>query len=480
MISDQYDVIVCGAGSAGQTAAIFAARKGARVLAIEHGDAIGGNTARSTGQMSAAGTRLQKARGINDTPDLHFDDVMRISHGTADPIIVRLAVDNAADTLHWLLDHGLELMPDMPVVFKGHEPYRIARTYWGPDRGGPPVQRVLGPQFQSEVDKGRITILLETEVVELVQDGAAVVGVAARGKDGKTTTYRGKNIILTMGGYAANEKIFPQYTGGYPLWKGGPAFGSHPRANGTSHQLGEKAGGYVRFKDFFLPTVGFVKDPDNPGCTAIITKMLGSAMGARVMWEIWVNRKGERWVNEATDSPDEKENAILSIPDLTFWCVYDQAARERSDCVFIGRTHEQVDPWFDRHESFRRADTLEGLARAMGVDETGFRRTVDRYNGFVAQKRDDDFGRTALPSPIAKPPFYGIAHHGLSITGFAGLAVNGDLQVVRRDGSAIAGLYAAGESLGLGATSGRSFCGGMALMPAMTFGRLLGDRILKW
>ncbi len=480
MSSEQYDVIVCGAGSAGQAAAIFAARKGAKVLAIEHGDEIGGNTARSTGQMSAAGTRLQKARGIHDTPDLHFDDIMRISHGTADPVIVRLAVDNAADTLHWLLDHGLELLPGMPVVFKGHEPYRVARTYWGPDRGGPPVQKVLGPQFQSEVVAARIALRLETEVTDLIQDGAAVVGVVARSKDGTVTSYRGKNVILTMGGYAANEKVLPKYTGGYPLWKGGPAFGSHPRANGTSHQLGEKVGGYVRFKEFFLPTVGFVKDPDNPGGTAIITKMLGSAMGPRVMWEIWVNAKGERWVNEATESPDEKENAILGIPDLTFWCIYDQAAREKSDCLFMGRTHEQVDPWFNTHDSFRRADTLDGLAKAMGVEAAGFKRTIERYNAFVGRGKDDDFGREMLPAPIAVPPFYGIAHHGLSITGFAGLAVNGELQVVKPDGSAIPGLYAAGESLGLGATSGRSFCGGMALMPAMTFGRLLGDRILKW
>ena len=92
-----YDVIVCGVGTAGQTAAIFAAKRGARVLAIDIADEIGGNTARSTGQMSAAGTKLQAERGIHDTPDMHYDDVMRISHGTADPQIVRAAVDNAAD-----------------------------------------------------------------------------------------------------------------------------------------------------------------------------------------------------------------------------------------------------------------------------------------------------------------------------------------------------------------------------------------------
>lgn len=137
-----YDVIVCGVGTAGQTAATFASRRGARVLGVDSADAIGGNTQRSTGQIGAAGTRLQARRGIHDTPDLHYEDIMRISHNTADPTLTRMAVDNAADTMHWLLDNGLELLPEMPVIFKGHEPYKIARTYWGPDRGGKPLQKV--------------------------------------------------------------------------------------------------------------------------------------------------------------------------------------------------------------------------------------------------------------------------------------------------------------------------------------------------
>ena len=147
MSTFDYDVIVCGVGTAGQTAATFAANRGGRVLAIDIGDEIGGNTPWSTGQMSAAGTRLQKEQGIHDTPDLHYEDIMRISHGTADLIVVRLAVDNAADTLHWLLDHDLELLPEMPVIFKGHEPYQIARTYWDRTAAGKPLQKVLGPSL---------------------------------------------------------------------------------------------------------------------------------------------------------------------------------------------------------------------------------------------------------------------------------------------------------------------------------------------
>ena len=477
-----YDVIVCGVGTAGQTAATFAANRGGRVLAVDIADEIGGNTSRSTGQMSAAGTRIQEERGIHDTADLHYDDVMRISHNTADPMVVRRAVDNAADTFHWLLDNGLELLPDMPVIFKGHEPYQIARTYWGPNRGGKPLQTVLGSQFKKAEESGNLELMLETEVVGLVQDSdSRIKGVVIKKKGGERTTVSAPNVLLSMGGFASNPELFPKYSNGYPLFKGGAGFASHPYANGRGHELGEKAGGYIRYQDYFMPTFGRVKDPKDPSYVSSVTRiMTTSLLGPRTLWEIFVNWDGERFVAEDSESPDAKELALLTIPDLTFWAVFDQRAREESDCIYVDMTHEEADTLYNHHESFRKADSLEALAHSMDVNVTGLVETVSRYNAFVDSGQDEDFGRTDLPASIGEPPFYGIKHHGLSITSFAGLAVNENFELIRPDGSVIPGLFAAGECLGLGSTSGRSFCGGMALMPAMTFGRLLGERIWQW
>jgi fumarate reductase flavoprotein subunit len=57
--------------------------------------------------------------------------------------------------------------------------------------------------------------------------------------------------------------------------------------------------------------------------------------------------------------------------------------------------------------------------------------------------------------------------------------VDDELRVLDRAGAPIPNLYAAGEILGLGATSGNAFVGGMSVTPAMTFGRILGDRLAK-
>ena len=101
---DEWDVIVVGAGTAGIPTAIFAGQRGARVLLVEADDKIGGTLHWSTGQMTAAGTKLQKKLGIDDHPDWHYADCHRISGGTVHPVLGRLAIDNAADSFDWLTD----------------------------------------------------------------------------------------------------------------------------------------------------------------------------------------------------------------------------------------------------------------------------------------------------------------------------------------------------------------------------------------
>ena len=101
-----YDVIIMGAGSTGMPAAIFAAERGATVLLVDKSGDIGGGIKYSGGQLAAAGTRLQKRKGIEDSPDAFYADIMRLSYGKADPVLTRLYVDHAAELVDWLEDHG--------------------------------------------------------------------------------------------------------------------------------------------------------------------------------------------------------------------------------------------------------------------------------------------------------------------------------------------------------------------------------------
>ncbi|MDX2143896.1 MAG: FAD-binding protein, partial [Rhodospirillaceae bacterium] len=59
------------------------------------------------------------------------------------------------------------------------------------------------------------------------------------------------------------------------------------------------------------------------------------------------------------------------------------------------------------------------------------------------------------------------------------LAIDGQMRVIRPDGAPIPGLYAAGEVIGGGATGGAAYTNGSMVTPAITFGRMVGQKIIK-
>jgi succinate dehydrogenase/fumarate reductase flavoprotein subunit len=132
-----------------------------------------------------------------------------------------------------------------------------------------------------------------------------------------------------------------------------------------------------------------------------------------------------------------------------------------------------------------RADTLDDLARAVGLPETALSLTVARHNAFAETGVDEDFGKGSdayqrnlgdpahKPNPcigaLAKPPFYAVKVYPGDIGASAGLVTNEHAQVTRQDGSPVPGLYACGndmDSVMAGIYPGP----GITLGPAMTFG----------
>lgn len=470
-IEARFDLIVVGAGSAGMPAAIMAARRGARVLLLDHASVVGGTLWVATGQMSAAGTRLQRDRGIADSADDHYDDVMRISRGTANPGLVRLAVDHAAATFDWLCDNGFAALPDHPVLGFGHEPYRTARYYWGAD-GAITVKNVLEPLLMAEVDRGAVTLRLEHEVIALIQtaDGA-VDGVVARDTTGAEHRFAAAAVALTSGGYAADPELFERLNG-YPQYNSAP----YAYSRGAGLRLGEAVGGYARGHENIYINFGTLFDTDERPARAI--GRTEHFPERRQPWEIYVNRNGDRFVREDIDSVDAREVALMDQPDYRYWVVFDQAMLDAAPPLVTGWTREQLAAKFDGDSPvFARADTLAELADRAGIDPAGLARSVAGFNYGVATG-NDFFGRRHHPLPLAAPPYYAIRMQGCSISSTIGLAVDDSLRVIRRDGSPIPGLYAAGELLGSGQTMGKAACGGMMVTPALTFGRLLGERMI--
>ena len=464
-----YDLIVIGAGTAGIPAAIFAARRGARVLMLESAGDIGGTLHLSTGQMSAAGTRLQARHGIRDSADLHFADVMRISRGTADRELVRLAVDEAGATLDWLMDSGFEVLPEHPVLGLGHEPYSQRRYCWGRD-GGRSILAVLRRQLQPELDSGRVELRLMTPVTALLTDDAgAVVGVRVKSAD-LEQRYFGRSVLLATGGYASNSDMFERLSGFRDY-----ADTAYPSCTGDGIELGVSVGGFVRGRENYLSNFGSILTDDGfPGRFLARFVVIPQQ---RQPWEIFVNARGERFIREDEPSFDRREHSLLTQPDLRYWIVFDEAILAAAPPGVGGWSREQIREAFDLHGWFTRADDLPTLAQRAGIDPAGLQATVADYNSAIERRSPDRLGRVHRPRPIERGPFYAIRHQGHSTTSTVGLTVDRRLRVLRAPGKPVPNLYAAGELLGAGQTQGRSFVGGMMVTPALSFGRWLGQRL---
>jgi fumarate reductase flavoprotein subunit len=468
----QWDLIVMGAGTAGMTAANFAGKRGGQVLVVEAAAGPGGSLLVSHGQISAAGTKLQAERGIVDSPEKHFEEALSISKGSIDHELARLAIFNAGETFDWLMDNGYEPLPQCPALGSAHEPYSVARYYWGKDLGRS-LSRVLVKCLDEEIASGRVTLQAGTRIIGLLQDETgAVIGVETEEADGTRRRVLGRNVLLAAGGYAANPEMFERMVG-RPLY----ARAAYAQCQGAGIELGLAAGGYVRGREKYLSNFGWLLEDDR--FPSPIIGRVNTYPNERQPWEIYVNSEARRFIREDEPSVDVREHTLLEQPHLRYWVIFDQSMFEQATPIVYNWSREQMAEAFNQKFAFSRADTLEDLARAIGLDPHRLVATVREYNAGQASGRDA-FGRQHMPAPIGTGPFHAIRQQGASVTSTVGLAVDGDLRVIRADGSAVPNLYAAGEILGSGQTQGFAFVGGMMAMPALVFGRLLGQRLIPF
>ena len=291
-MSASWDLVVVGAGTAGIPAAIFGARRGLRVLAVEKSHQVGGTLYLSGGQMSAAGTRHQQRHGVEDTPEEHFRDVMAFSEGKANRDLVRLATGNAAGTIDWLDDLGFDFSPECPAptVHYHHNPYSKARMHWG-NRAGYSILDLIVPEFESLVAAGSIEVALDTALVGLDRGGDGSWGVVLRGPDGDSE-HSARAVALTAGGYTANPAMFRAVSHGRLVSPG------LTTVTGDAHRIVTELGGTLRNGERWLPTFGGIEDPDEPHRAIHTDYWAALTPQMRPPWEVYVNKSGRRFMPE--------------------------------------------------------------------------------------------------------------------------------------------------------------------------------------
>ena len=194
--------------------------------------------------------------------------------------------------------------------------------------------------------------------------------------------------------------------------------------------------------------------------------------------EIYVNDAGQRFMDESNPDPDYRERAVADQPQKRFWVVFDEAALNATAMTVVPKwTIDKIKSESKKGKCAWVAGSVAELAAKTGLPAAALQATVAQYNLFCRTKIDAEYGRKDLTNAVESGPFYAILTYATSLISFGGLAVNAQLQVLDVRNKPIANLYAAGEILGAGATTGNAFCGGMLVTPAISFGRILGNKL---
>lgn len=458
--TESCDVLVIGGGGAGLAAAIEAAGAGARVVLVEKNPALGGTTAWSIGSFSATRTPQQLAAGIDDSPDEHFADMPKFSGSLANrdnPALRRLFVDNASDTLRWLMGMGVEFFGPMPepphTKPRMHNVLPNSRAYIG--RLGPHARRI------------GVDIRTATRATRFLLDDGRVVGAVCEGAGGTSEIRVRRGVVLASGDYAANAELKAKYIS--PEVADVDAM--NPTATGDGHVMAFPLGAHVLNGDVLSgPTLRFVPPEKETWLkrlppSRLLARTLRLAMRSAPAWlqrpfvmgfmtttmapeldlfsggALLVNRNGKRIAGD----PRSLGLLINAEPGKIGYLIMDDPLARKYEAWphFISTAPGVAYAYLSdyrrsRPDLYCRANTAAALAQSLGMDAATLAASLAAHNA----------ARTgAGEAPLATPPFHalGPAKSYVVLTD-GGLAVNERLQVLGDADRPIEGLYAAGSA----------------------------------
>jgi succinate dehydrogenase/fumarate reductase flavoprotein subunit len=457
-VSKDFDVIVVGTGIAGHCAALEALDAGARVLMLESEPQIGGSSRLSTGMIMGAGTRFQRERGIEDTPELLYRHYATANQWTVQPSIARRLCYEAGPTIEWLNDRGVAILD---VISSGEEDRPRGHT----TEGGAAIVAALAGRVGAY---GNVDVALNSRVDRLLMEHGKVTGVGLAAE-----TVTGDAVVIATGGFAANPELVARW---YPHAMNQAAGLLHhqgtPWAKGDALRFATQVGAQIEGGRGTRPPVWAFGGGYLPTFTIV------------------VNQLGRRFYTE-TASYSASEIAISRQPSALSHIIFDQGARStmkttkdvlRFTKMILPETEHLLTTWTDAaiddhiaRGDMLRADNLSDLAVRIGVPPENLAGTVERYNEHVERGVDADYLKDLKGvGPISTPPFYAIPMRiSLLALTAVGPRIDHEACVLHETSRAIPGLYACGECAG--GVLGTVYVGsGNSVGNCATFGRIAG------
>jgi len=440
-------VLVIGAGACGLTAALAAREAGAEVLVLERDPKPSGSTALSTGLIPAAGTALQRAAGVEDSPEILAGDFIAKAKGKTDAAMAMVMARASAPTVEWLMERqGVELSLVTGFLYPGHSRLRMHGT---PNRTGQELEAAL----LAAAGRAGIDILSGATASDLyATPEGKVVAVRFLRPDGSAETVGCGALVLGCSGFGGNREMLRQYI---PEIADAEYWG-HVGNKGDAVTWGMALGAATADMGSYQGHGAVATPHGNP-----------IVWGVLMEGGIQVNARGERFSDE-TLGYSEQAVVVVRQPGHVAWNIFD-GIREQPALQFT-----------DYREvlslgGVKRAPTIAALAAETGLPAEPLAATIAAVEEMRAGRATDPFGRDFTGKPPFAPPYCAVKVTGALFHTQGGLVVDADARVLHPDGSALPNLFAGGGAArGLSGPSRWGYLAGAGLLTATAFGRLAG------
>jgi fumarate reductase flavoprotein subunit len=443
------EVVIIGAGTSGLVCANAAVESGAKVVVIASSSAPVGRG----GSNHAFNSKLMRRLGLKSDIAREFKDEMKCHSFRIDQDKWWLWAHRSGEVMDWLIDK-MEAAGYQSVIEMGNsDPDGIMSMYPGSHSwlgenikaAGRGQELVVKTLAKTAGSRG-VQIHYSTTAVQLVREGNStgrVDAVIAKTSAGTYARYVGtKAIVLATGDFRDEEMVERYCPWVLPLVKAGGGV-----YNGDGHKM--------------ALWVGAAWQKTVPNAPVILGRVGPETQPYRAFTGLMVNKNAVRYGNE-----DRLVSfagiAQMQQPDTTVFAIWDSRYAEKaapwtpSGSYYGGSSQMPVQAVVDEWESYVKAgmmvkaDTMDALARKLGLPVAPLKATIEKYNGFCRNGIDDDYHkRTDLLLPVETAPFYGATSKSpqlLFISG--GLRTNLKMQVLDKSERVIPGLYAVGTIVG--------------------------------
>ncbi len=473
------DVLVAGAGNAAMCAAIQAARGGARVLVVEAAPITsrGGNTRHTRNMRIAHDEGNDILTGPYPVDEL-LGDLAAVTGPNSNEVLARLLAVESLDMWDWMQAQGVRFQPSLEGTLS------LGRTNAFFLGGG---RAMLNALHRTAAALG-VEVWYDAEVVglDIEPDSgrfrSAVVRRAGAGNDGVVDRPdRGRarldetqdviDVVVSAGAFVAASGGFEANLEWLEESWGPPARNFLVR--GTPYNRGRV------LKLLGQAGIELVGDPRQCHAVAIdgrAPKFDGGIVTRLdcVPFGIVVNAEGQRFHDEGEE----------------FWpkryAIWGRLVAQQPDQVgHVLIDAKSIDEFMPSVFPPERADTIEELAAAIGIDPAATRATVEEFNaacqpGTFDHTVHDDCRTVGLTPPkshwarpIDQPPFYAYTLRcGITFT-YLATRVDETTRMLLTDGTRSPNLFAAGEIMA-GNVLDQGYLAGLGMTIGSVFGRIAG------